>query len=119
MKKTVVLLITLIIAVFSALAEKHGIFMEYHRKSKPGTQTQVPRVPMKLPIDIIYDTEANLVEIVADDTIDANVYVYNCSGAVVYYSSSVNTEFSIAPNECYTIIIDGEGWYAEGVIGDD
>lgn len=115
MKKTIFTIILLLTAAFHALAEQHGVFMEYHRKSKPGSQTQVNRAPMRLFIDVIYDTEERRVLISSEEFFDADVYLLNPNGQIEDYSSILNCEFDITTG-LHIIRIEGDGWYAEGTI---
>ena len=90
--------------------------MDVHRKNDPQKSTGVHRAPMLINIDVYYDTETHIVEVYGDEAMDAEVFIYNASGDLVNYSSSLNTELTIPASGIYTIQIESEGWYALGVI---
>ena len=58
MRHKIIVFLLAIVTAFTAVAAQQGVFMEYHRKSKSGN-TQVPRSPMRLPINIVYDSDTN------------------------------------------------------------
>lgn len=117
MKKTIILTWLMLIMAFAAMAAENGVFMEFHRMSKPGKHTQVNRAPMRLPIiEVTYDTDAKTVQVIGDESIDAEVFIYNSVGDLVDYSAYLNTTLSVATSGIYTICIQGNGWYAEGKI---
>lgn len=115
MKKAIILT-WLMIAAFAVSAAEKGVFMEFHRKSNPGRNTQVCRTPMNIPIEVLYDSDAQTVRIVGDDSIVADVYIYDMSGSVEEYSSSLNVAFNITTPGIHIISIQGDGWSGEGTI---
>ena len=116
MKKTIILTWLMLTMAFAASAAENGVFMEFHRMSNPGKHTQVNRAPMHLPIEVTYDTDAQTIKIVGDESIDAEVFIYNSVGDVVDYSVYLNTTLSISTSGIHIIYIQGDGWYAEGKI---
>lgn len=102
--------------VHIASAEQHGVFLEFHRKSMPEKHLEVNRAPMRLPIEVIYDTDTCKIEIVGNESLEAEVFLYRANGILEGYSSSLNCEFSITIVDSYILKIEGDGWYAEGEI---
>lgn len=100
----------------AAFAAEEAILMEYRRKSNPEKHTQVNRAPMRLPIDVTYDTDAHTIKIEGNSDIEAEVYLYNSGMEVVDYSVSLNTTFTLTSFGRYIVYIEGDGWYAEGQI---
>ena len=59
LRKTIILVGMLLAIVPAAFAEQRGVFMEFHRKINPGKNMQVNRAPMRLPIEVVYDTDTH------------------------------------------------------------
>ena len=116
MKKPIILTWLMLTMAFTASATENGVFMEFHRMSKPGKHTQVNRAPMHLPIEVTYDTDSRTIRVVGDESIDAEVYVYNSVGEIEDYSISLNTTLSTSTSGIHIIYIQGEMWYAEGKV---
>ena len=90
MKKTIILLGLLLVMNYTAFAEQRGIFMDFHGDINPKKDTEVNRTPMKLPIEVIYDSDV--------------------------HSPILNTDFTVLNLGTYSIQIQGDGWYAEGEV---
>ena len=117
MKKAIILVgLLLITMAHTAFAEQRGVFMEFHRKINPGKNMQVNRAPMRLPIEVAYDSETHDIKVIGDNSIEAEVFLYDANGTLESYSSTLNTDFNVRGTGTYTILIQGEGWYAEGDI---
>ena len=74
------------------------------------------RAPMRLPIEVVYDSDTHKIEVIGDESMEAEVFLYNANGSLENYSSLLNTEFTVLTPGIYIIQIEGEGWYAEGEI---
>lgn len=117
MKKTIILAGLLLFAIAHvALAEKRELPMTFHPGNISGKDMKVDRSPMRLPIDVIYDSDTHTVEVIGGGSIDAEVFIYDAAGSLVHYSSSLNTDFIVSEPASHTIQIQGDGWYAEGYI---
>ncbi len=117
MKKLIVLAGLLLVMAHSAFAERRGVFMEFHRKSNPDKNLEVNRTPMRLPIDVIYNSSTHTIEVIGNKSTYAEVFLYdNTNGILRNCSSSLNTSFMIFTPGSYIILINGDGWYAEGEI---
>lgn len=115
MKKVIILVALLLTIASTALAEQGGVYMQFHRKINPEKHLKVDRAPMRLPIDVVYDTDALSIEI-SSETIEAEVYVYDSASQLIDYSSTLNTTFYVPTPATYVVVIQGDEWYAEGVI---
>ena len=51
-----------------------------------------------------------------DESIKAEVFLYNANESLEDYSSSLNTEFTVFDLGTYSIQIQADEWYAEGKI---
>lgn len=90
--------------------------MEVHRKINPEKNMQVNRAPMRMPIEVVYDSDTHNIKVIGDQDIEAEVFLYNANGILESHSSTLNAEFNVLASDTYTIQIQGEGWYAEGEI---
>ena len=97
-------------------AEQRGVFLEFHRKSTPEKHTEVNRAPMRVPIEVIYDSDTQKLEIIGTESLEVEVFFYRANGVLEGYSSTLNCEFIISTPDSYIIQILGDGWYAEGEI---
>ena len=117
MKKVIILVVLLLTTMaHTAFAEQRGVFMEFHRKINPGKNMQVNRAPMRMPIEVVYDSDTHNIKVTGEKGIEAEVFLYNANGVLESHSSTLNVEFSVLESDTYTILIQGEGWYAEGEI---
>lgn len=116
MKKLFIFAILSFSITLSVFAEQQGVFLEFHRKNNPENNTKVNRSPMRLPIDVLYDTETHIIKIIGDTSLEVEVFLYNNLGEVVDFSTSLDAEFSISSLGTHTIYIQGDNWYAQGNI---
>ena len=119
MKKTL-LLAALFTPIFAtAFADgtpsKTPVLLETHRY-RP-TKVPVDRAPMRLPeIEAYFDAEAQTLEVVADENIDATVTL-EWNGQLIDYSPVVNASFDLPTSDgLYTLYIEAENWSATGSI---
>lgn len=119
MKQLLSLILVIIAIAFPSVAQspkgnsQESVKLEYNRADNGNKPI---RAPMRINIEVFYDTETHIVEVYGDEAMDAEVFIYNASGDIVDYSSSLNTELTIPASGIYTIQIESEGWYALGVI---
>lgn len=116
LKRTIILVGLLLAIVPTAFAEQRGVFMEFHRKINPGKNMQVNRAPMRLPIEVVYDTDSHKIQVIGDELTEAEVFLYNADGTLESRSSKLNTDFTGLTYGTYSILIQGKEWYAEGII---
>ena len=116
LKRTIILVGLLLAIVPAAFAEQRGVFMEFHRKINPGKNMQVNRTPMRLPIEVVYDTDSHKIQVIGDELTDAEVFLYNADGTLESSSSKLNTDFTGLTSGTYSILIQAREWYAKGEI---
>lgn len=116
MKRIIILVGLLLAMAHTTFAERHRVFTEFHIKSHPEENMEVNRSAMRLPIEVIYDSDTHKIEITGDESMLAEVFLYNSNGTLDNYSSSLNTEITVLTPGTYIIQIQGEGWYTEGKI---
>ena len=95
-------------------AERQDVSMKHQRKSTPDKNTGYNRAPLHLPIDVVFDTDTQTLEVTGDESMDAEVYIYNSDGALEDYSSTINANFVITIPGDHLIHIEGDGWYSDG-----
>lgn len=116
MKKVIILAELLLVMAHAAFAEQRGVLMEIHNKSIPEKNMSVNRAPMRLPIEVIYDSDTHNIKVIGSNDIEAEVFLYDVTGSLKNYSSTLNTNFTILTPGTYTIQIQADEWYAEGEI---
>lgn len=83
MRKTILLIgLLLITMAHTALAEQRGVFMEFHRKINPGKNMQVNRAPMRMPIEVVYDSDTHNIKVIGSNDIEAEVFLYDIAAVV-------------------------------------
>lgn len=116
MKKTIILLGLLLVMAYTAFAEQRGIFMDLHGKINPEKNMEVNRKPMEMPIKVVYDSDMHKIEIIGNESLEAEVFLYNINGTLESYSPILNTDFTILSSGTHIIRIQGDEWYAEGEV---
>lgn len=77
MKKVIILVVLLLTTMaHTAFAEQRGVFMEFHRKINPGKNMQVNRAPMRMPIEVVYDSDTHNIKVTGEKGIEAEVFLY-------------------------------------------
>lgn len=72
------------------------------------------RAPLHLPLEVVYNDDVQTVEVIAAETLQANVYLYY-NDELVDSSYEINCSFTLPyPQGSYTILIDSENWCVEG-----
>ena len=96
MKKIIISTLLLLALSITASAKERKVSMEFHRENKQSSTGVVNRAPMRISIDVAYDTDTRTIEIVGDEAIEAEAYLYTSTGDIEDYSGSVNNVFSVA-----------------------
>lgn len=116
MKKLIILAGLLLSIAHTTFAEPDRVLMEFHRKIRPENSRDVNRAPMRLKIEVVYDSDTHKIEVIGNASVNAEVFLYDASSTLTNYSSSLNTNFTILTPGTYIIQIQGDGWYAEGKV---
>ncbi len=90
--------------------------LEYHNQNKSETASSKNRAPMRLNIDVRYDSTTGTVTVIGSDSMEAEVYLHDAYGNVIDYSPSIDACFVISTPGAYVICIQGDGWEAIGEI---
>lgn len=112
MRKFLLLFIAALSISGTINAEKKELKLTYHRQIKSGTKGNIDRAPMRLPIDVYFDSEAGIIEVAGDDTLEADVTLCDETGAALDYSPVINATFSVEGLNPAYVLIEGENWYA-------
>lgn len=116
MKKVIILAGLLLVMAHAAFAEQRGVLMEIHNKSIPEKNMSVNRAPMRLPIEVVYDTDTHRIEVVGSESLIAEIFLYKADGTLVDHSSIINTTYTVQTSATYIILIQGDEWYVKGEI---
>lgn len=114
MKKLILSITLVLCAILSGFAEKEGVYTTFHKYGNPQTSGAVERKPAKVNVEIYYDNDENLLEIIADDGIIAEIFVYNSDNELELYSPEVNTVLEVASNGTHRVVVKSQYWYLEG-----
>ena len=120
--KKLFLIITVIFTTMSssfAEDEKVPVVINKEEQTSNNNKNTWNRAPMRIPVDVYYNTENRVIKGEGSETIDAEVYIYNKYEELVDYSSTINAEFQLTMPGEYTILIQSESWYAEAVVNAD
>lgn len=103
---------------FTISAEEKSVFIKIDRKDDSSKHTQVDRAPMRLPIDVVYDTDNLTITVSGDDTLEADVSLADETGTVIDLSPSVNTTLNIPDGYSGIIVIciESADWIGIGKI---
>lgn len=116
MKKAFILTLMIMAFAITVSAEKREVSMEFHKKRQPNN-TQVNRAPMRLPIEVVYDTELNAIEVInINTTSEIEILIYDADGYIIGYSNCINAPISVSAIGDYFIRVNGDVWYAEGFV---
>ena len=121
MKKVILFFSAMFLLALSVSAEKpkeeqKPVSLEYHKTGHGGFDTTTDRSLVGFPpMEVVYDYALNAIQITSAATVDAEVYVYDSSGAMVGYANTLNTTIQLPSSPgTYTIYIIGTDWYALG-----
>lgn len=105
------------LSILPMVAEEKPIPIRGYKGNSDKVEQPVKhRSPMYLPIEVMYDDEAMTVEVSCSTDLEAEVYLYDASGALEDYSPCLNAVLSVSDSQYHTILIEGDGWEAMGVI---
>lgn len=113
-------LITAMLGAFVFLplyAEKINVPIKgYKGNSQKTDQSILHRTPMNLPIEVMFDNETMTVEVSCTNDLEGEVYLYNASEEMEDYSPCLNSILFVTNSDFHTILIEGDGWSASGII---
>jgi hypothetical protein len=116
MKKIIFFTSLLLTLALNAAAEQYGILMQISMKNRPDTYTKVNRAPRRITLDVVYDSDTHCIIVIGSDSLDAEVFLYNESGEIEDYSSSLNSNLQVSTQGYHKIQIEGDDWSAEGSV---
>lgn len=117
MKNAFLSMMLVVLTAIPAMAEDVDIILRFYKnRTEKDIPKEVNRAPMRLPVYVSYDTETGIIDVRGSESLDGEVYLCDADGVVKDYSPTINTSFEVASNGFYIIYIEGDGWYAEGII---
>lgn len=115
MKKIILLFLLVVAMTTSTFSATRTIPLNTHKNTTSDINMDEEHSPIKLPIVVFYDSATNLIEVWCDnDNIQAEVYVYDESGAVEAYSPYMNVALQLTSSNSHSILIKGDDWEAIG-----
>lgn len=114
--KKLILLIFVVMTSVCALMGKDGTAPS--KRNLPITiktrQTEFKkhRAPMRVPIEVVYDSNTQIIEVSTDSELEGEACLYH-DGTVIDSASQINTTFQL-PYEVgeYTVVITNDSWEA-------
>ena len=91
MKKLIILAVLLLGMVHTAFAEQRGVLIEIHYRSVNGKNMSVNRAPMRLPIEVVYDSDTHKIEVTGGESVEAEVFLCNANGGLENYCNVYGT----------------------------
>ncbi len=120
MKKLLSFLLLIIAVSFQALADGNAgnsssssVGIEFH----PIGLTTIPhRAPTMIDLEVIYNSDAQMIEITYSGETSGEVYLYR-NDSLIDYDTEINTSFSLPEaTGAYHIVIITENWTANGYL---
>lgn len=94
MKKVFLSIVLIFSMALTVKAEREVVFMRYYKYSDTETNNEVNRSLICIPVYVFYNSETGYVDIISEDeSLNGEVYLYNLTGDIEEYSSSINTSF--------------------------
>ena len=117
MKKIILMLLMAVAMATPGFAEKRVVPTQMHKGGPQSQNLKEDRCPISIPLVVFYDSDTNILEVWCDDdNVQAEVYVYEESGAEEIYSPYMNVTFQLTSSTTHSIHIIGDGWEAKGTI---
>ena len=116
MKKFIILAAMLLLGVHSINAARRAVYLSFSNNGMSGKKWKTNRAPMHLPIHVVYDSDANVIEVKGSESLGAEIYIYDEAGIVEDYSANLNTTFYVLKPGTHVVLVKGDGWEAEGMI---
>ncbi|MDE6199022.1 MAG: hypothetical protein K2G06_04185 [Muribaculaceae bacterium] len=116
MKKLFLIIAMVFTTTICSFAEDEKVLITINKRSETPDNSTWERAPMRIPVDVYYNTENRVIKVEGSETIEAEIYIYNKYEELVDYSSTINAEFQLTMPGEYTVHIQSEYWYAEAVV---
>lgn len=107
MKKLIIFIGLLFATIPTTFAEVRRVSMDFRSKKITDKDKGVNRAPMRIPVEVVYDTDTYEVKVIGDETIEAEVFLYDSVGNLEDYSATLNTYFYLYTSDTYTVHIEG------------
>ena len=88
MKKVIIFAGLLLAMSHTAFAEQCGVFMEFHRKVNPEHTRDVNRAPLRLPIDVVYDSDTHKIEVVGNEEMEVQIFLCDENGNYIDFDEA-------------------------------
>ena len=89
MKKIIILVAMLLLGVHSINAARRAVYLSFSNNGLSGKKKgNANRAPMHLPVNVVYDSDAKVIEVKGSESLGAEIYIYDEAGIVEDYLSS-------------------------------
>lgn len=117
MKKFILLLLMTVAMTVPSYGGKTAVPLKAHESGSLKELGERDRNPIRLPIVVYFDSDTNILEVWCDDdNIQAEVYVYDETGAVEAYSAYMNVTIQLSSSNPHSVLIKGDGWEGEAYL---
>lgn len=77
MKKFFLIIAVIFTTMFSSFAEDEKVPVVFNNKKQTSSKSTWDRAPMRIPVDVFYNTENRVIKVEGSETIEAEIYLYN------------------------------------------
>lgn len=117
MKKIITILFA-VCAFTLAYAEPKNVPVKYERK-EGNKNLGGNKSPMRLPVDLFYDSDTRVLSVETDGSLEGAVYVFDWSGNLADSSDSLNCSFILGGKGVYIVRLTGAHWTGSATIAVD
>lgn len=121
MKKSFIITsILIMLGNLVSIASTNHVPITFSKNNKNNSGNLPDRAPIRnLPIEVTFDDENGIVEVVSYDTsLDGEVSIYDSTGSCIDYSPVINSTICLPQSISYpvTIYIESDTWIATGIL---
>ena len=73
MKKIIILVAMLLLGVHSINAARRAVYLSFSNNGLSGKKGNANRAPMHLPVNVVYDSDARVIEVNGSELLDAEI----------------------------------------------
>lgn len=116
MKKLIWIIAVIFTTTLTSFADDEKVLININKNEKHTDNPKWDRAPMRIPVEVYYNSENKVIRVEGSETVEAEVFLYNKYEELTDYSSTINAEFQLTLPGEYTILIQNENWYGEAIV---